>query len=461
MMFEKHPVPDDFERFLHSSLADSTRNAQLIRHLLADCPTCRQRLDMMGWDQNRLEHLLRLPGTDVDASVTSGCNAYDYDKAFAGSERTLAEVLSLDLPAERSPEDLSRELATLPPSEQLQRVSNDSQFVNPQLARWLVERSHAARYEDADKMLHLAQLAQLAADACSTEMVGSERRLADLRAQAWGQFGNALRVSGKLRQAEDAMATAGHHRAAGTGEPLLHARLLEQMASLHIFQRRFQPAIELANEAGRIYRDIGETHQLASTLVQKAIASFYSGEAARAAEILNKAIPLMDHEEDPHLLLAACHNLVLCYIDLDQPEQALELYSKSRELYKEFKDTLILLRAAWQEGRLLRDLGHLRAAETALLRARSGFVERGLAYEAAVVSLDLASVHVRLGALEEMRQTLTETMPIFHSLRIGREALGAIIQLQQIAHQEHQALELIREITARLEKLSGGASLRP
>jgi len=86
-------------------------------------------------------------------------------------------------------------------------------------------------------------------------------------------------------------------------------------------------------------------------------------------------------------------------------------------------------------------------------------MERGLAYEVAVVSLDLSSVYVKLGSVEELRQTVAETMPIFHSLRVGRDALGALIQLQQIADQEHQALELIRAITAQLERLSNRKKL--
>jgi tetratricopeptide (TPR) repeat protein len=209
----------------------------------------------------------------------------------------------------------------------------------------------------------------------------------------------------------------------------------------------------MLQQAEEIYRELGETHALARTLVQEAIACLYSGEPETAVTLLNRAVPLIDQEEDPHLLFAACHNIVRCYIDLDQPEQALSLLFDAQELFSEFKDSLLVLRAAWQQGQLLRDMGHLRAAESALLRARKGFMERDLAYEVAVVSLDLSAVYVKLGSIAELKQTLVEILPIFRALGVDREALGSVLQLQKIAGQEHQALELIRSLTARLKRL--------
>jgi tetratricopeptide (TPR) repeat protein len=297
-------------------------------------------------------------------------------------------------------------------------------------------------------------LAVLGAEACTTEDTGSAAKLSDLRGRAWGHFSNPLRVSGQLREAEEAITTAQRYVDTGSGDPFLKARTLEQKASLRKSQGRYPEAIELAEESAAIFFELGQTHDFASALVHQAMACHYAGTEEEAIAVLNHAIPLIDPEKNPHLLLAACHNLALGYIALDRPEQALSLYFETRELYKEFEDDIILLRASWQEGQLLRDLGHLTAAEPTLLQARKGFVERNLAHEVAMVSLDLAWVYVKLGRTDSLKQTVSEAIPIFTSLRVGREALAALLQLQHAAGQEQQALELIRMLNTRLAPLA-------
>jgi tetratricopeptide (TPR) repeat protein len=427
-MRNDHPTDGEIEYFLSSTpSAGAQPSAQVVRHLLASCSSC----------GNRVQGL-------------SKTRSYDYTSAFSGAERSLAAVFARGQSPEILPEVLLAELENLCAEDQSRRASTDGRYGHPLVIERLIERSHTVRYRDPEEMLRFAHLARLAAEACSVEAAGSEQQVCDWKARSWMQYANALKVSNRFDEADSAFTAAARHRGQGTGDPLLHARLCEQMASLRTYQGRYREAIELAEKAGDVYRDLEEHHDLASTMVQVAVASLFANEPEDAAEHLNRAIPLIAPDKHPQLLLAACHNLIRCYIDLDQPEQALSLYFEARDLYTDFEDELIRLRAGWQEGQLLRDLGHLEAAETALLQARKGFAERNLSHEVALVSLDLAWVYVKLGRTEQLKRTVTEAIPIFQALRVSREAIAALLQLQHGEEQEQKALELIRLLNTRL-----------
>jgi tetratricopeptide (TPR) repeat protein len=458
-MFQDHPTTDDWEGFLRdaSPAGRAARNALILRHLLASCRICRGRLEAMGWSMDRLERLVYLPGGKLAGG--SGASSprqshYNYDRAFAQAESTVDEFLTTAPPPAEPVDQILEQLDRMSREAQLALVDDGRRFAVPQLIEKLLDRSHSVRYEDPEAMLHWADLARALASRSTPDALGSSTRLANLQARAWGQYGNALRVAGRLPEAENALLTAQRYLEAGTKDPVLRASLREHAASLYIFQRRFDDAVSAMTEAVKIYRQLGETHSLARVLIRSSLALMYAGSTEAAVDLLNEAIPLIDHETDPHLLLAACHNLMRCYIDLDQPEWALSIYAETRDLYKEFGDSLILLRANWQEGQLLRDLGHLRAAEAALLRARQGFMDRNLMYEVAVVCLDLAALYVKLGSAEDLEETVTTALPIFRSLGVDREALASLLQLQQFASQEQQAMELIRFLNARIEPLA-------
>lgn len=452
-----HPTIPELEAFLRdaSHPVNVAPNARIVRHLLAGCPICRAELNQMGWEGARLERLLTLRASDGEIPVSE---RYNYALAFAGAERALAAFFAKGRVPAVSAEDLWAELSILPAEEQVRRVGTDRRFAHPDLIRQWIDGSRIVRFDNPEKVLHLAHLACLAAESCTAEDMGSPERLADLRAQGWRQYGNALRVQGRLRESEASFARAQRYCQEGTGDPPVKAKLFTQMVSLRIFQRRFEEAVQLADEAGRIYKEIGQTAAWASTMVQKAVACIYAGDPETAARTLNRAIPAIDPAGDPHLLLAACHNLVRCYIDMDRPEQALSIYFDARDLYREFNDSLILLRAGWQEGQLLRDLGYLQAAEASLVLARNGFVEQQLQYEAALVSLDLAAVYVRSSEAEKLKEIVATTVPIFRALGVDREAVASLLQLQQLSNHGRQAFELIRTLSSNLEQLGRRAS---
>ena len=63
-MLRDHPSTEDLEGFLRdaSQRGHADRNAVILRHLLASCAVCRDRLTLLGWSGARLENLVYLPG---------------------------------------------------------------------------------------------------------------------------------------------------------------------------------------------------------------------------------------------------------------------------------------------------------------------------------------------------------------------------------------------------------------
>lgn len=430
---DNHPTAEDFERFLqaHPRPSDAECNARIVRHLLHNCEVCREALRGLRRGSSLLNRLLDVPLPGAQPGGSS--RAYNYEWAFARTERVLAVALAQGGPSAKLPEKLS-ELNRLPEGEQIRRVERGGRYADPELIETLIERSHAARYQSPKKMLHLGRLAYLAAKACPAE--DGAGGLADLQAQAGGAYGNAQRVCGQLREADETLALAWARCEQGGVSPKVRGLLLSQISSLRTFQRRLEEAVQLAQAAEEIFRELGDTQALARAVVQRAIALTYSGDNEPAAEILQGVIPILDREEDPQLFLAAHHNLARCYIDLGRPDEAVSLFVESRPLYQQCRDPLILLRASWQEGQLLREIGHLESAESALLRSRDGMIDHGLAYEAAMVGLDLADVYANLGRKEDLRRMITEAMPILRSMQAGREVLASLLRLRQAAEMD-------------------------
>src|SRR3954452_14766154 len=100
-MLVDHPAPNDFAGFLRdaSEPGHATRNARILRHLLASCPVCCGRLEALGWKARRLERLIYLPGKTSGTDVIQDSIGYNYDQAFARTERTVEDFLAESLPS--------------------------------------------------------------------------------------------------------------------------------------------------------------------------------------------------------------------------------------------------------------------------------------------------------------------------------------------------------------------------
>ncbi|HZF12461.1 MAG TPA: hypothetical protein VFE33_27035 [Thermoanaerobaculia bacterium] len=426
-----HPTFHEIKVFLEGSSLQKAvvDNTRVVRHLLSGCSICRHRLEVLDPDGARRGQLgVR---RSFEASTPRSASGNSYDQAFANAERTLSLFLSDGNPVEGPPGELLAELVLL--DGDADEPARPGPFAKrsaiPQLIRWLIGRSHSVRFEDPEKMLHWGLLARLAAEACNRQVAGSPYRLADLRAQAWGQFGNSLRVCGQLDKAEEALMVAARHLQSGTGDPEVRVTLLQQTTALHLYRRAFESANATAVEAEEHCREIGDQPGIAYALFQRALAVFWGGESERAIPLIRRVLPLTDPAVDPYLVIAARHGLADCYIELKRPHEAHQLFLQTKLAVRGWEKPMIGLRMSWVEGKLLCMLGHFDASEKALRRARQGFLDRRLVHEVVAISRDLAQIYVDLGWTEKLEKIVSETGTVIGAMHRTPEAEALLAQL--------------------------------
>jgi tetratricopeptide (TPR) repeat protein len=307
----------------------------------------------------------------------------------------------------------------------------------PRLVKWLIASSHACRFDDPYRMLNLANMARLAAEACTPTALSSRRKLADMRARAWGQFGTALRVRGLLREAEAALITAERYQAVGTGDLETRGRLLQQTVALHIGQNRFNEAAQATDEASQIFVRLGDFHHYANSLMQKGNRLMNSGEPEEAFVFLKQALPLIDVDNEPEILVTLRFNLVHCYVELGKANEGVALIRKTKEAFARLRYPLLLLRLEWQEGRLLKDLGHWNAAVQNLGRVRRRYLDLGLPGGFVVSSLELADAYLKQGATLDAQRVAQEAIPICRAFEFKYELVALLLLAGKAAERAH------------------------
>ncbi|HVF58785.1 MAG TPA: hypothetical protein VNJ70_03100 [Thermoanaerobaculia bacterium] len=414
-----------YARFLAGE-ATAAERSTIVRHLLADCTACRDRLR---------------------AAAPAALPEAAYDEAFSAAQRAVAR----EVKARRRMLNANlAELDRMPAAEQEIRVRNSRRFASPDLAYALVQRSRDKRFDDPAAMLHCARLAVATAEAAAAGAAGGEALLHDCRARAWGQLANAHRLKSQLPEAAGAFATALGQLALGSGDRELRAWLLSQLSSLRVYERRFAEAFSLLEQVARLYRVLRNRRGEAEALIGLGLARLYAREIEGAIPPLNRALTLLGPHDVEHKR-GATLNLAWCYAELQLPGQAHAFLPILERHFAGCTDQVLLLRFDWLRGVVDRDLNLLSAAELRLQWAREGFLAKDLPFESALISLDLAEVYVRQRRLAEVTRTIGEAIPIFEGLGVTRDLLAALMKLHEVAQEQRTAVALLRQIAAQLK----------
>ncbi|HEY0782708.1 MAG TPA: hypothetical protein VGE98_09655 [Thermoanaerobaculia bacterium] len=357
----------------------------------------------------------------ISRSLTESAQAVDYSAAFDRSERRVARLRQA---LERERAEAPRLVAELLAGGAGRR---ERMLLNPpRLQTWgtaelLVERSRDESGADPERGEELGLLAVRLAQSLDADLYGSER-LEDLRAEAWGYVANARRRCSDLPGATAAFREAFAHLARGTGDPLERAVLLDLEASLLRSRCLHKRALRHLEQALSIFVEAGEKHRAGRVLLKMDSVHQRAGQPELGIPLLYRALDLIDPAREPRLLLYAWHSLIDDLIAAGRLMEAQGLYGRARALSLRFPEPGTENRRKWLDGKLARRLGHAERAEELLLAARAGFAARGVPYERALVSLDLASLYTEQGRSDELDRLEAEMVPLLSQSRAEKHA---------------------------------------
>jgi len=310
---------------------------------------------------------------------------------------------------------------------------------------FLCEESIRAAGDSARRAKYLAQLAVDVAERVRGEEGWRRRTMG----YAWAHLASAMRVAGDHLAAEAVVQRGAElwQTSAGADPALLNeARMLHIEASLLRERRRLKEALGLFDKALEIDR-WGETPGL---LMGKAKVLEKLGQFDEAIAVLRQAGSQVDAEREPRKLLIVRELLVLNLCHLGRHGEAQLLLGDVRALARKLGNRLDLLRVDWLQGIVAAGLGRHEEAIPILKRVRAKLVQDDIAYDAALVTLELAEVHASLGHTAEVKKLARESVPIFQAQKVHHEAQVALELFRRAAEREAVTAASIRQFVVYL-----------
>jgi tetratricopeptide (TPR) repeat protein len=309
----------------------------------------------------------------------------------------------------------------------------------------LVERLAAESIERAAnhprEALELAELALAVAERVPGDVPWRSR----LAGYAWIHLANGRRVCNELHAMESSLARALKLWEEGaSGDPgLLNPAVVPWIeAACRREQRRFKEALKRIDEALEL--DRGELR--GKILLSKSAILAILGDSDQVPAVLEEAASLIDERKEPHISMILQFNLVAGLTMSGRAKDAEPRLRNVRRLAEKLGEELSLVRVVWLEGKVDAELGHTDKAKAAFRQVMRDFEAHKLAFDYALVSLDLSVVLLAEGQTAEVRRLAEEMVWIFTAQGIHPEAYAALRIFCEAAKHELASIELTQRV---------------
>jgi tetratricopeptide (TPR) repeat protein len=395
------------------------------------------------------------PDTEASESLAAGLERAILDTVLPrlASHLMELEALTSDEPVPMAEDRLAAVemweiLKRLPAGRRRLAVETERKYWSWALAELLSEESERTAAHRAAEAVELARLGLRAAELSP----GNEAWRAWLLGWVWAFMANAWRVQGDLPGAEEGFLRSDRLLKAGAAaaQVLLDCtRPLDLKASLRRYQRRFTEALALLEQA---LKANGSNEVRGRILIKKANTLELMGDFEQALAELRQAEFLLKGSKDARAAWLVQHSLANNLWQLGRYAEAEARLPEARKRAIETGNELDLIRTLWVEGGVSAGLGRREQALTALEQVRRHFNANRIAFDAALVSLELAVLYLEEEKTAEVKTLSEEMYWIFKAQGVHREALAALRLFYEAATKEEATAELARQLIEYLTK---------
>jgi transcriptional regulator with XRE-family HTH domain len=372
-------------------------------------------------------------GEDVEEAVLSGLGPW-------------AEAQAVDQARARGREAAARLLAR-PREDWPLLVRYAREYQGQAVCAAMCEESIKAAADKPERALELARLAELIAEQTPDDLAG--------RGYAKAHVANALRVSGEPRTAEPVLAAAKALWEQGADAPgiLSPARILDLETSLLLDQRRFDEALALLERALGVSQDDESQGRI---LLKKGFILKQHGDFEGAVAALQAAAARTSGHGEPRQTFGVRFNWVVTLLHAGRLTEAENLLAEVWELAGELGFELDLLRTRWLGASLLAARGQTAEAAAEMKEVQGAFARRGILYDTALATLELAALLLDLGQAAEVQEMARQTYEILLSQGVQREALGSLFLFFEAAERRAVTRDMVCDLLRRCREQDPG-----
>lgn len=269
--------------------------------------------------------------------------------------------------------------------------------------------------------------------------------IAHMRGHAWKNVGKTLRYLSRYTEALEALTRAEAVLLPFPG--LVHDRAIVRFHVAAALQEstRYQESIPILAECKEIFREFGDTHLLALTVIAEGLLLQRLGRYREARE---KHLLLLASTRDIRLdSLAAIHQCIgFCSVELGDFAEAEVSLSLATQLWRSQGEQLNALKAEMGRGRAFLRRGDARLALRHLRDVRRELIRASLREEAGLCGLSMVEALLSLDMPSQAEELARKIIAEFTAAALNVRAIEALGYLSEAIRQKKASMAMVEQV---------------